>query len=312
MLPRSITILAFLLLAAVSVGAERLCFERPLIGTRFRIICYADQPALATKAVEAAFQVAAGIEATASDYLPESELSRLATKPVGTPIPLSQALYALLEHSRRLAEATGGASDPTLGPLTKLWRASHSEGHLPEPEKLRVAGAAVGWRHYTLDPGARTLTLHREQMGFDLGGVAKGYAADRMLESLAAAGITRVLVAAGGDIRLGDPPPGRDGWRVALQTFDPSRPDETRILANAAVSTSGDLHQWVEIEGMHYSHILDPTSGLGFTRRIAASVIAEHGTLSDPLATAACVLGPEAGAALRLLPGVREVKIRVL
>lgn len=152
-------------------------------------------------------------------------------------------------------------------------------------EKLRSALARTDWQHFTLDPGSRTIALHRGNMAFDLGAVAKGYAADLMLESLAGNGISRSMIAAGGEIRLGDPPPGRDGWPVALQTFDRSRPDEVVTLTNAAVSTSGDLHQSVEIDGIRYSHILDPGTGLGLTRRIAAIAIANEAKLSDALST---------------------------
>ena len=277
------------------------------MGTHFSVVCYAGERLAAEKAVEAAFAKAEEVNAVASDYLPASELSMLSFKTVGTPVPLSPLLFDLMDHSRRIAEATEGAFDPTLGPLTKLWRDTRTNGRLPDPEKLAVARAASGWRHFTLDPEARTITLLRENMAFDLGGIAKGYAADRMLDSLAAAGIRQALVTAGGDIRLGDAPPGRAGWNVALKTFDVGKNDEILILSNAAISTSGDLHQSVEIEGVTYSHILDPATGLGLTRRVAASVIAENAKLSDALATAACVLGSEGGGALLDFPGVREV-----
>ncbi len=301
-------------LAFVAMGgaAEKFSFERPLMGTKFSVICYAESRAVAEKAVEAAFLKAEEVNEVASDYLPESELSLLSSKPVNKPIPLSPILYELLDHSRRLAEATDGAFDPTLGSLTKLWRESRANRRLPDTETLRAARASAGWRHFTLDPKARMITLHRENMAFDLGGIAKGYAADLMLETLATAGMSQALITAGGDIRLGDAPPGREGWNVAVKTFDLSGNDEILTLANAAVSTSGDLHQSVEIDGVKYSHILDPATGLGLTRRIAASVIADNARLSDALATAACVRDPDGCEALRKMPGVRELRIRIL
>ncbi len=297
------------MISSASTAEEKFRFERPLMGTRFTVVCYAADHAIAAKAAAAAFSKAEEVNQAASDYLPESELSLLASKPADSPIPLSPLLYDLLDHARRLAEATGGAFDPSLGPLTKLWRETRDRGHLPDPEIIRSARARVGWRHFTLDLNSRSITLHRTNMAFDLGGIAKGYAADLMLESLAAAGISRAIIAAGGDIRIGDPPPGREGWQVALQTFDPAGADEVLILSNAAVSTSGDLHQSVEIDGTRYSHILDPGTGLGLTRRIAASVIASEAKLSDPLATAACVLGPARCDGLRDFPGFRELKL---
>lgn len=279
------------------------------MGTRFSVVCYAADRAAAEKAVEVAFGKAEEVNAAASDYLPESELSLLSSKPAGAPVALPPLLFDLLNHSRRIAESTGGAFDPTLGPMTKLWRETRSSGRLPDPVKLEAARAASGWRYFTLDPEARTITLHRENMTFDLGGIAKGYAADQMLASLASAGIRQALVTAGGDIRLGDAPPGREGWNVALKTFDVGKNDEILTLTNAAVSTSGDLHQSVEVEGVSYSHILDPATGLGLTRRVAASVIADDAKLSDALATAACVLGADGSGVLRDFPGVRELRV---
>jgi thiamine biosynthesis lipoprotein len=291
---------------AVVGAAEKFSFERPLMGTKFGLVCYAESRVVAEKAAEKAFSKAEEINAVASDYLPESELSLLSTKSIGVPVPLSPLLFDLLDHSRRIAEATGGAFDPTLGPMTKLWRKTKTSGRLPDPENLAAARYACGWRHFTLDPEARTITLLRENMAFDLGGIAKGYSADLMLDSLAAAGIRQALVTAGGDIRLGDAPPGREGWKVAVKTFDVGKNEEILTLSNAAVSTSGDLHQSVVIDGVSYSHILDPATGLGLTRRVAASVIADNAKISDALATAACVMGSDA---LNNFPGVREVRV---
>ncbi|MBX3742765.1 MAG: FAD:protein FMN transferase [Akkermansiaceae bacterium] len=298
------------LVAAMPASAEKFRFERPLMGTRFMVVCHANDRDTATKATAAAFQTAEELNATASDYLPESELSMLATKPIGKPIPLSPLLYGLLEHSHRMAEATDGAFDPTLGPLTRLWRETRDARRLPNPEKLQSARDRTGWRNFTLDPESRTITLHRENMAFDLGAVAKGYVADLMLEALVKRGIPQAMIVAGGEVRLGDPPPGKEGWRVAVQTFDPARPDEVVVLSNAAVSTSGDLYQSVEIEGIRYSHILSPVTGLGLTRRVAAMVIADEAKLSDPLSTAACVLGQDASGKLRQFPGLRELSVK--
>lgn len=312
MIARVSAVIVALHAASCPAGAEKYRFQREMMGTRFTIVCHAVQREAVEPAVMAAFEMAERVNECASDYFPESELSQLAAARVGEPVTLTPLLFELLEHSWALAEKTGGAFDPSLGPLTRLWRETRASVRLPDVAVLRNAQSAAGWRHFTLDPTTHSVKLHREKMSFDLGAVAKGYAADLMLESLASAGFRQSMIAAGGDIRLGDPPPGREGWRVAVQTFDLARSDEVLVLSNAAVSTSGDLHQSVEIDGVKYSHILDPATGLGLTRRIAATVIACEAKISDPLATAACVLGREAGMLLKKLPGVREVKIRVV
>ena len=311
MMPIRILFLS-LLSSTAMIAAEKFTFERPLMGTRFSVVCYAEDRAAAAKAAKAAFARGEEVNQVASDYLPASELSQLGNHSPHRPIALSPLLYDLLDQSRTLAEATCGAFDPTLGPLTKLWRTTRESTCLPDAETLRLAKESVGWQHYTLDPQTRSITLLKKNMAFDLGGIAKGYAADLMLDSMIAAGFSRTMITAGGDIRLGDAPPDREGWNVAVQTFDPAKPDDILTLANCAVSTSGDLHQSVKIEGVTYSHILDPTTGLGLTQRIAVTVIADHGKRSDPIATAACVVGTDGISSLKKLPGVRNVKARVL
>lgn len=298
------------LLSAHSAFGEKFSFERGLMGTKFTIVCYAENKATAEKAADKAFSLAEELNAIASDYLPESELVSLSSKPIETPIAISPMLFELLNHSRKIAEATAGAYDPTFGPLTKIWRQSRDDGKLPDPEKLKAARAAVGWKNFTLNKQTCSITLLKENMSLDLGGIAKGYAADLMLEAFVAAGLKQTMITAGGDVRLGDAPPGRDGWHVAVQTFEKERSDEILVLSNAAVSTSGDLHQSVEIDGVKYSHVLDPNTGLGLTHRVAATVIADHALLSDSLATAACVSGEKGSEALKKIAGVRDVKIR--
>jgi thiamine biosynthesis lipoprotein len=301
-----------LVLSATANALEKCSFSRPLMGTTFSVVCYTQDRDAAEKAVHAAFAKAVEVNAVASDYDPLSEICRLSQKPVNTQHVVSPLLFELLAYSRWVAERTNGAFDPTLGPLTKLWRKTSATGLLPEPKHLALAREACGWKKFSLNAKGRTVTLHRTGMAFDLGGIAKGYAADLMVESLVAAGLPRVLVTAGGDVRMGDPPPNREGWNVAVKTFDARNTDEILTLANAAVSTSGDLHQSVEIAGVKYSHIIDPATGLGLTERSAATVIADQGKLSDALATAACVLGDKADAELKKFPGVREVKRKTL
>ncbi len=133
-------------------------------------------------------------------------------------------------------------------------------------------------------------------MQLDAGGIAKGFAADRALRVLVALGVPRAIVAAGGDIAIGDPPPDRSGWEIALAGLDNApAPGSPLSLSHAGVSTSGDAEQWVEIGGVRYSHILDPRTGQPITGRSSVTVVAGNATTSDMLATAVDVLGPEAG-----------------
>jgi thiamine biosynthesis lipoprotein len=133
-------------------------------------------------------------------------------------------------------------------------------------------------------------------MRLDLGGIAAGYAVDEALKALRERGITSALVNASGDVGVSDQPPGTDGWRLGVvpdgQNGEPTR---YLLIANAAVTTSGDAYQFVELDGHRYSHIVDPHTGLGLTSRISATVVAKDCITADSVATAVCVLGSERG-----------------
>jgi thiamine biosynthesis lipoprotein len=148
-----------------------------------------------------------------------------------------------------------------------------------------------------VDVEQQTAELLQEGMDLDLGGIAIGYAADEALRIFHEHGLRRVLIDASGDILVGDPPPGRDAWRIEIEPLKPRGDDKGRtlLLRNCAVTTSGDAYKFVEIDGVRYSHIVDPKTGLGLTTRSSATVIAPDCITADSLATAVTVLGPEQG-----------------
>lgn len=258
------------------------------MGTLFRVTVFATDLPKAHRVIQEAFAKTSEIEKIATDYDPTSELNLLSDAPTGTPVEVSETLFDLLTQAHQIATATDGAYDPTLGSVTQLWRESRRTQRLPDPALLEKARASSGYHALILDPVKRTVTLTKPGLRLDLGGIAKGYAADLIHDHIAAAGMPQVLVAAGGDLRLGDAPPEKDGWEVGLRTFALT-PTGTMTLKNCAVSTSGDLHQHISIAGIRYSHIIDPKTGLGFTEQKAATVIAATASLTDPLATAACI-----------------------
>jgi thiamine biosynthesis lipoprotein len=178
---------------------------------------------------------------------------------------------------------------------------------------LAGARAAVGWWKLELDTRRQTATLLVPEMKLDLGGIAKGYALDEALKTLQAHGVTRALVTGGGDMVAGEPPPGQKGWRIEVAPLDVTNAPPARFLRlrNAALATSGDIFQHVEIDGRRYSHIVDPRTGLGLIDRSQVTVIARDGTMADALATAVSVLGPERGLELtEAMPGAATLLAR--
>jgi thiamine biosynthesis lipoprotein len=212
-------------------------------------------------------------------------------------VPVSPELFEVFSHSLKYSEASDGAFDVTIAPVVKLWRVARRQRKLPDESLLSAARQLVGWKNIQLDPKARTVELRQASMSIDFGGIAKGYIADQARDVLQVRGIRQCLVAVAGDISAGDAPPNTDGWRIGVAPLD--KPDGTpsRLLrlTNCAISTSGDAFQFVEIAGVRYSHIVDPATGLGLTRRSSVTVVAPKGIDADALDTTVSVLGMERG-----------------
>jgi len=269
------------------------------MGTAFTIVLYATDSRLASEAATAAFQRINMLEDIMSDYQADSELNVLSGSPVGKPVPLSQKLFDVLCRSEHISRISHGAFDVTVGPYVRLWRFARKRKVLPTTEEVATARAAVGWRKLQIDARNHTATLTVPGMRLDLGGIAKGYAADEALKELRARGIPRALVAASGDIAIGDPPPGEHGWKIGIAGWETNGSPSTLLLRNCGISTSGDAEQYIEINGVRYSHIVSPATGLGLTERIQVTIVAPDTTTTDGFATAVSVLGKEAG--LRLI-----------
>lgn len=316
-------------LSTVSVGrggvqaasAERFSARQVHMGVEFTVILYASDRELAQKATAAAFERIDAIDKALSDYRPDSETNRLcAQAPTAAPVEVSDDLFRVLQAALNLSKASGGAFDPTIGPLTKVWRRARRQKQLPPAEDLAEARAAVGWRNVVLHDRPPAVELRRAGMRLDFGGIAKGYAVDEGLAAIQKMGIAQALVQASGDIAVGDPPPGQPGWKTGLAPLNPDDPPARFVwLKNQAISTSGDARQHLIVNGRRYSHILDPRSGEPISGRSSVSVIAPSGLLADGLATAIDVLGPRDGlqllknydqaAALMITDEHRELRI---
>lgn len=275
-------------------------FSQPHMGTRFRIVLYAADAALAARASDEAFERITRLDNTMTDYQSGSELMSLCHKAGGAPVAVSEDLFRILEKSQELAKRSDGAFDITAGPVVRLWRRARRRHELPDLKELAQARRLSGYKLLHLDAKARTAQLLKPGMMLDLGGIAKGYAADEAMKVLARHGITRALVAAGGDIALGAPPPDQPGWRIGIAPLETPDQPPTRflLLHDAGVSTSGDAEQHAEIGGVRYSHIVDPRSGRALVGHSSVTVVAPNATTSDGLATTLSVLNPKRALAL--------------
>lgn len=294
---------------------RRFEFTQPEMGTLFRIVLYAPDAATATRASRAVFDRVRELDNIMSDYNPGSELMLLCQRAAGPPIKISEDLFRVMAAAQDWAKRSDGAFDITVGPVVRLWRRARRQHELPESQRLAHVLELVGYDKLLLDSKAHTAQLLKPGMLLDLGGIGKGYAADEALRTLKRFEIRSALIVAGGDIAVGDPPPGKEGWRIGIaapQSRETAH-DQSRVqnlkseiqnrdfqrryvyIHNAGISTSGDTEQQVEIGGTRYSHIVNPKTGLALTGRSSVTVIAPDDTTADAMATAISVLGPKRG-----------------
>lgn len=294
-------------LAAEETASQQIANSAPLSRYEFlkirmaipvRITVYAPDEATANQVTDRAYARFLELDRLLSDYDPDSELSRLCRDALpGKPRKVSPELFTVLKHAEQVSRQTHGAFDVTIGPVTDLWRKIRRRGTLPSDDERLHALRRVGWKSVRLCETDRTVELLHQNMRLDLGGIAKGYAADEALRLMAQMGVSVALVDAGGDIVVGDPPPGQDNWRIGIAPIDDPRgaPEGFLVLHNASVATSGDASQHVEIDGIRYSHIVNPRTGIGVTTPSSVTVIATDGITADSLASAVSVLGPKRG-----------------
>jgi len=300
--------------AAIEPALQRFEFAELHMGTSFQVTLYAPNGRAATNAVRAAFKRVTELDRRLTDYTDDSELVRLFKASAGVPHRVSPDLFDVLDKSQRVAELSDGAFDVTVGPLVQLWRRARRQRELPKPEAIATARQLVGHEKLTLDRAKHTATLAVPNMRLDVGGIAKGYAADAALAVLRERGISRAMVAASGDIAVGDAPPGRGGWNIGVASIEAKPGAFTRVLLlrNAAVSTSGDTQQFVILGSRRYSHIVDPRTGVGLTHRIGVTVVASNATITDALATAVSVMGARRGLELiEKLPDVAALIVEL-
>ena len=252
------------------------------MGMPVRVVLYAGTDSAARSAARAAFRRIAELDDTFSDYRPQSEARRL-SEHAGDWVPVSPDMFAVLSRSIDVSRLTDGAFDVTIAPLVALWREARKTGVLPRATQIDSARALVGWRRIALDTARRMARLDSGTR-LDFGGIAKGYIIGEARETLHAVGINAMMIEAGGDIVLGDSPPGTNGWKIQVG-------ETVGTLARRALATSGPGAQFVMIGGKRYSHVIDPRTGAASTNQVTAHAVGLDPAVTDALATAASVLG---------------------
>lgn len=310
----AITFLFIIICFAASAQYKKYNFQQPKMGSSFNIVIYSLDSAKAEKAATETFRMIDTLNGIYSDYLPNSELNRLCAKSgTGEWIKVSEPLFTILQKAYRAGAISFGSFDVTMSPVVRLWRTARREKRLPDKDSVAAAKKSVGYRFIKFDTIHKRIQLQKPHMQLDLGGIAKGETAQRAYVRLCTLGFPFSLLDAGGDIVAGNVPPQVAGWRVAINL--PETEDlmnQQLLLRKKAVTTSGDLYQYLELNGVRYSHIINPATGWALTNSRNVTVIADNGADADWLSKACSILPVDKAMQLVKKFPSAEVQIAVL
>lgn len=271
---------------------NRYAYSLQKMGSPFNIVFYSTSVQKADSVANESFKLVDSINSICSDYDTSAELYKLRRYELGKPIKVSPILFELLIAARQAYKDSYGSFDITIGPLSLLWRSARKSHIFPSPGAIDTARAMIGFRFIKLDTLSHSITFLKPGIQLDMGGIAKGYAADKVAALLKSRGIINALVDAGGDMMAMGSPPQKRGWRIGVNVPEQQEAllDTKLLLANKAVATSGDAFQYMLHNGKKYGHIIDARTGYGVTFQRNVTVVSPNATTADWLATACSIL----------------------
>ena len=244
------------------------------------------------KTVDGTLRICADYEALLSKTIEGSDVWNL-NRADGEPVEVHPETAELLRLAVEIGEASGGAFDVTIAPVSGMWNFTAEDPVLPDSDALRLAAARVDYRNVEIDGNTVTLKNGAE---IDLGGIAKGYIADRVAEYLREQGVTSACINMGGNVLTIGTKPDGSPWTIGIRDPNgtPEQSAEVLQFGGAAVVTSGNYERFFVLDGVRYHHILDPKTGMPVSNGLASvTIIGTRSDLCDALSTACFVLGEE-------------------
>jgi thiamine biosynthesis lipoprotein len=298
-LPILMTSLALLMLTGSCTQRKESVYRKtlPLMDTIVSITVVSDSRDKAEKAMETAFAKIDSFGNLINFYSDGSELSAVNRNAGVTKTRVSPETLAVIERAVFAAEKSDGAFDPSIGAVVRLWDFHNRKK--PADDELRRVLPLVNYRDIVINRDDATVYLRKKGMMLDLGGIAKGYAADLAVESLRNSGIMAGLVSIAGDIRTFGSKPGNGTWTIGIKNPRQTGENDEIIakvgLSDKAISTSGDYERYFVEGGKRYHHLLDPRTGYPADGCRSVSIIADRGVDTDAYDNAVFVLGPVEG-----------------
>lgn len=277
-----------------------------MLGTVCRITIY-DKPT--EEAFSAAFSRIREIEQKMSLHSETSEIAKINAASGREAVQVSEETFRVIDKALQIAHLSEGAFDITIGPLVKAWGIGGDDARRPSDEELALLLPLIDYTMVELDHQARTVYLPKTGMALDLGGIAKGYAADEAARVLRSFGIERGIINLGGNVLTMGTKQDGSLWRIGIQDPESSRGEYAMIvqLDDTSLVTSGPYERFLLLDGEFYHHILDTKTGFPIDSDFTSvSIITKSSMLADALSTSVYALGLDKG--MKLLNELDEVE----
>ena len=271
--------------------------SRILMDTTVTISAVSGSGDKSEKAIDRAFSEIEKLDRLLNFFSDSSEVSEINRNAGLKAVVVSPETFAVLEKAVYASGKTNGAFDVTIGSVTAMW--DFHKRTKPEDKKIKERLPLVNYKNIILNKKSSSVYLKKKGMLIDLGGIAKGYAADKAVEALKREGIKSGLVSISGDIKAFGLKPDLKPWKIGIRNpRSENKEDEimaTIEMTDMAISTSGDYERYFIIEGKRYHHILNPKTGYPVDECRSVSIIAKDGSVTDPFSTGIFILGAEKG-----------------
>ncbi|PKP02097.1 MAG: thiamine biosynthesis protein ApbE [Bacteroidetes bacterium HGW-Bacteroidetes-6] len=270
-----------------------------LMGSRFEITPFAANDSIVDAAILAAVAEVKRVEGLISEWIPQSEISKINNNAGIKPVVVPDELFFLIKRCLKISELTDGAFDISWAAARHTWRFDGTMSGLPDPAVIDSMKKLVNYKDIVLDDSAKTVFLRNKGMAIGLGAIGKGYAANRMKAIMLSMGVENGIVIAGGDLIAWGVPEDGKLWPIGIANPDnPNTAMAWFAVGPMAVVTSGDYEHFAIIDGKRYGHIIDPRTCYPVEGIRSVTIICADAELADALATSVFVLGVESGIAL--------------
>ena len=267
-----------------------------LMGSSFEFTVVAHKESVAFDHIEAAKDEVERIEFLISSWDAQSETSRINQNAGIKPVKVSKELYDLVDRALQISKITSGAFDLTFAAVDTIWKFDGNDSKMPRDDLIKRSVSKIGYKKVQLNKEKQTIFLSQKGMKIGFGAIGKGYAADRAKALLVQRGAAGGIINASGDMNTWGTQPDGSPWTIGIiNPMNKKNIFSWFSLEHNAVVTSGDYEKYTQINGLRYSHIIDPRTGVPARGIISCTIFASKAELADALATATFVMGIESG-----------------